>query len=212
MVGHTHEDIDQVFSRISSGMARQDAHTLPQLLERIATSTTPQPKCLHLKSLYDYKGKMPLAPGLIEKIMQPHVYKFEEIDGEVVMFYKDWPKQEEAYRSLILTRFVSSLDSPAYVKANSKIDDAITKMTRDLPKWAENGRLEQSELAWWRIYLSTISREVRLHPEVHRAQDLGRFKVPEVLEESSELENLVGAVDKSREKERRVTVLKLKKR
>ena len=66
--------------------------------------------------------------------MQPHVYKFEEVDGEVVMYYKDSPKQEESYRSLILTRFVSSLDSPAFVKANSKIDDAITKMTRDLPK------------------------------------------------------------------------------
>ena len=100
MVGHTDEDTDQVFSRISSGMARQDAHTLPQLLEKISTLTTPQPKCLHLKLLYDYKGKMPFAPDLNEKIMQPHVYKFEEVDGEVVMFYKDWQKQEEAYRSL----------------------------------------------------------------------------------------------------------------
>ena len=132
MVGHTHDDTDQVFSRISSGMARQDAHTLPQLLERIFTSTTPQLKCLHLKSLYDYKGKMPFVPGLTEKIMQPHVYKFEEVDGEVVMLYKDWQKQEEAYRSQILTRFVSSLHSPVIVKANSKIDDVIKTMTRDL--------------------------------------------------------------------------------
>ena len=69
--------------------------------------------------------------------MQPHVYKFEDVDGEIVMLYKDWQKQEKAYRSLILTRFVSSLDSPAFVKANSKNDDVITTLTRDLHKSAE---------------------------------------------------------------------------
>ena len=40
MVGHTHEDVDQLFSRISSGLAKRDAHTLPQLLEAIEKSAT----------------------------------------------------------------------------------------------------------------------------------------------------------------------------
>ena len=59
------------------------------------------------------------------------------------------------------------------------------------------------------FYLPAITHEVRLHPEVLRAQDLGHFKVLEILEEGSELKNLVGGVDKSSEKERRVSVLKL---
>ena len=63
-----------------------------------------------------------------------------------------------------------------------------------------NGCLEQSELACWNLPLAII-REVRLYLEVHRTQDLGHFKVHKILSEGPELENLVGAVDKSREKE-----------
>ena len=43
MVGHTNEDVDQLFSRISSRMAKDDAHTLPQLKTAVESSTTPSP-------------------------------------------------------------------------------------------------------------------------------------------------------------------------
>ena len=57
MVGNTHEDVDQMFSRISALMARKDAHTLPQLLSNMEQSLGPAPIAQHLKALYVIKAK-----------------------------------------------------------------------------------------------------------------------------------------------------------
>ena len=58
MVGHTHEDIDQVFSKISTGFAKRDIPTLPNLLQAIESSKTPSPVCKHLKSILYYKATL----------------------------------------------------------------------------------------------------------------------------------------------------------
>ena len=211
MVGHTHEDIDQLFSRISSGLAKRDAHTLPQLLEAIETATTPKPVCQHLRSLYDYRDKLLKCKGLVDGIMAPHHFKFEEKNGEVIMSYKDWPNETEEYRAMTITRHVLSLDDVVPVLVNPKINDAITRMEQDLPKWTESGRLENDEIQWWRSYLASCKREARLLPEVPKVTSLGKFRLPAVQEEG-ELGNLIQAVERNRQKETRRSVLKLKRR
>ena len=85
MVGNTHEDVDQLFSRIPTHMAHNDAHTLPQLLHNVEQSTAPAPIVQQLKVAYDYKSVMASARGLIEGIIGPHVFKFEETDGNIRM-------------------------------------------------------------------------------------------------------------------------------
>ncbi|KAI8517519.1 hypothetical protein Bbelb_035360 [Branchiostoma belcheri] len=45
MNGHTHEDVDQMFSRFSTHLERKDAPTIPELLQQLSNAYTPQPEC-----------------------------------------------------------------------------------------------------------------------------------------------------------------------
>ena len=212
MVGHTHEDVDQLFSRISSGLAKRDAHTLPQLLEAIEKSATPKPATHHLRSMYDYRGKLIKSMGLVDGIMAPHHFKFEMVNGEVIMSYKDWPDEREEYRTLNIDRHIIPLGSVSPVPVNDKIDPQLAKMEQDLQKWADSGRLEDGEVRWWRTYLGSCKSGTKQVPNVSKITSLGKFKIPRVFEEEdSEISNLVQAVHRSKEKENRRSVLKLRR-
>ena len=95
-------------------------------------------------------------------ITSPHVFKFSEVEDHIVIHYKDWPQDEEAYRKLDVNAFVPDLRNLSNVTVNEKIEDTLAKMREDLPKWAASGRLEKSELEWWRAYLNGCKRETRL--------------------------------------------------
>ena len=71
MVGHTHEDVDQMFSWIATHMSRKDAHIFSQLLEQ---GLTPSPVVHHRNVMYDYKGQMMYAKGLIEGTSSVHAF------------------------------------------------------------------------------------------------------------------------------------------
>ena len=55
LVGHTHDHIDQMFSRFSKKLARCDAFTLPMLSRLITEAYTPKPDVQHLDEVYDFK-------------------------------------------------------------------------------------------------------------------------------------------------------------
>ena len=212
MVGHTHEDIDQVFSRVATHMGRNDAHTLTELLNCITKSTTPEPDVVHLKSIFDYKEVLMNARGLIEGITGPHVFRFAEEDGNIIMAYKDWPTSEEVYRKLNVSNCViSSLAHLENTKCNPKIEETLARMSNDISKWAESGRLEKEEVLWWKAYLSSCKQEVRLRPEVPRATVLGTFlcHAPPL---ATGMDNLRLAVEKNVSKEKRTSLLRLKRR
>ena len=212
MVGHTHEDVDQLFSRISSGLAKRDAHTLPQLLEAIETSATPKPVCHHLQSLYDYRGQLIKSMGLVDGIMAPHHFKFELVNDKVIMFYKDWPDEREEYRSLNIDHHIISLGSVRPAPINDKIDPQLSKMEQDLSKWADCGRLEDGEIRWWRTYLGSCKSNAKRYPNVPKVSSLGQFKTPRISEaEDGEITNLVSAAQRAKEKENRRSVLKLRR-
>jgi len=54
MEGHTHEDIDQVFSRVATWIRRKDMATLPDLVDNLRVSQQPAP-VVDSFSCYDYK-------------------------------------------------------------------------------------------------------------------------------------------------------------
>ena len=55
LVGHTHDHIDQMFSRFSKKLARCDAFTLLALSTLIIDAYTPKPQVQHLNEVYDFK-------------------------------------------------------------------------------------------------------------------------------------------------------------
>ena len=55
LVGHTHDQIDQMFSTISKKLARNDAFTLIHMMDLVRDSYTPQLKVHHLIETYDFR-------------------------------------------------------------------------------------------------------------------------------------------------------------
>ncbi|XP_060595320.1 uncharacterized protein LOC132749532 [Ruditapes philippinarum] len=207
MVGHTHEDIDQVFSRISTHQSHVDAPTLPDLHKAIRDSTTPAPVVSSLTGIYDYKEKLEHCRGLIEGISAPHQFVFKEVDGKIVMIYKNWPIQTEECRSLDLTEHIPDMQNLHSAALNTKMDVESQKMQTDLTKWNKGGRLSSDHLSWWREYLS---RQSSVHINVPAATALPTFReVENCAEDSSHLQQ---AILRNAEKETLRTTLKVKKK
>ncbi len=55
-VGHTHEDIDQVFSRTSEHLRHHEALTIEQLASELELSYNPQPRVTHMKNVCNFSG------------------------------------------------------------------------------------------------------------------------------------------------------------
>ena len=111
-VGHTHEDIDQFFSKISTHLSKVGAETLLgmvtvtvakyikfavnilDLFTVTSESFTPNSIVACLNNLLDIKEW--LAPCLndVHGHTQPHCFKFMLKDSKAVMYYKNWSSCE----------------------------------------------------------------------------------------------------------------------
>ncbi|KAL9956144.1 hypothetical protein ACROYT_G037583 [Oculina patagonica] len=90
MVGHTHEDVDQFFSRISRRLHKKDSMTLPALVRNIHKAHTPAPDVHVLKYVFDIKAWLEPYLNSVKRHVYPHAYKFFKRDGQVTMRYKKW--------------------------------------------------------------------------------------------------------------------------
>ena len=71
LVGHTHDHIDQMFSRFSKKLARCDAFTLPMLSKLISEAYTPKPEVHHLNEVYDFKRYCMDGDGVECRVLAP---------------------------------------------------------------------------------------------------------------------------------------------
>lgn len=119
-VGHTHEDIDQVFSCVSRHLKHRNALTIPgivldlasarfafflldvhvhvpcschskELTDVIRTSFAPEPTVVVIDTVIDVKGWMSAQTQALHDHLKAHQFKFEHVGGgECRMFYKEW--------------------------------------------------------------------------------------------------------------------------
>lgn len=108
-MGHTHEDVDQLFSCISRQLKHRNALTIQgkcidsavsicyvmqfvtDLGHAIKTSFSPQPIVVNLDSVTDVKAWMLEQTPLLHDHLKAHQFKFQRSElGECVMFYKEW--------------------------------------------------------------------------------------------------------------------------
>ena len=97
IVGHTHEDIDQRFSYISSALKRQDIDSLEEMLQIIRerpTFTEPFIHAEHLEHIRDWKSF--ITPYLREDafvgISKPHHFRFYMQNNKPHVQYKDYAR------------------------------------------------------------------------------------------------------------------------
>ena len=88
MVGHTQEDVDQMFSRFSTYLRRTDMDDLTSAFEK---SYTPMPTAILLENVHEFCSW--LHPQLDDMCFhsEPHVFKFiSDKFGKAVMVIKKW--------------------------------------------------------------------------------------------------------------------------
>ena len=83
LVGHTHEDIDQIFSVIFGTLKRQDVDSMQQLLDLVKEGTSPTETfriSRHLEYIWDWKKFITpylfTCPCAFEGISKPHHFRF----------------------------------------------------------------------------------------------------------------------------------------
>ena len=70
IVGHTHDNIDQMFSHFSRRLARQKAFTTPKLMSIIESAYTPTPRISVLCNTFDFRKSAFAVPKIITSSIQ----------------------------------------------------------------------------------------------------------------------------------------------
>ena len=153
MVGHTHENIDQMFSCVARRLAKNAAHTLEALKEQIKVSYTPPVLVEELSSLFEIKAWMENSINNISGHVHQHVFKIQNNNDNSKLFYKKWSTSPawlpDGGISLILT---IPRGVPKLVKPNTLGGMSPDKLEMDLPKYAM--KLKDSEMVWWREFIT----------------------------------------------------------
>ena len=90
LVGHTHEDIDQMFSCFTRRLAKQDAHTLVDLSNVMESSYTPR---ISVKPLKDWMDEV--CNDMSGHVFQHQFKIVRNKEGKAEVFYKKWSSSEK---------------------------------------------------------------------------------------------------------------------
>eukprot|EP00873_Tetraselmis_striata_P036446 jgi/Tetstr1/456710/TSEL_043410.t1 len=81
-VGHTHERVDQIFSRISLALSRSSAYTIEAFLDLVAKAFSPTPEIAELSISLDFSEWLrPHFQDHILDISKPHKFEFTRDDA-----------------------------------------------------------------------------------------------------------------------------------
>jgi hypothetical protein len=91
LVGHTHENIDQMFSRFSVRLRRKQAWTLEEMIKVAEECFTDGVTCEHTEKIFDFGSWFDGHAIDCHNILKQQAFKFfKNEDGEVGMQYKQY--------------------------------------------------------------------------------------------------------------------------
>ena len=208
MVGHTHEDVDQMFSCINKLAHQRNILTVEDLHKVCEEGYHPTPTTQHLSSLWDFK-KMASFPGVLQGIKEPHVFKFQKRGDDVIMAYKDWPVHAEPYREINLSQVLPEWRTPDVVQSNTeKARTAVAEMRKDLPRWVDTGKFSDVAAAWWRQYLEKLEEGPQDLPTAPTTLPVYREAPPEPVMDA----NLASAISRHMERLERTSTIRVARR
>ncbi|KAL9965925.1 hypothetical protein ACROYT_G029792 [Oculina patagonica] len=152
LVGHTHEDIDQLFSRISIALAKQNAVTLPDLLRVIQSAYSPTPITCTVENIYNVKAWLRDYTSTLQHHSHPHAFRFKlNDDGDVEMSYRRWAKSARKEWLPKEGPFIVLCDippgKPAVLRPDLKKCPTVKVMKDSVEKLKI--RMSTSEREWW---------------------------------------------------------------
>ncbi|XP_055998549.1 uncharacterized protein LOC125678464 [Ostrea edulis] len=178
MVGHTHEDVDQMFSRLSVHLSGKSIPTLPVLQSLMKDAYHPIPMIMHLNGLWDYRKLGMASPVSLTGHSSPHIFRFKEDHGKVLMGYKEWPYKAAEYKTVDVTQLAEAynLDPEQLHLVAEKGSRAFDLMMTDLRKWQAGGKLSDEHISWWKEHLR--SEKIMNIPCTPKASSFNPYQVP----------------------------------
>ena len=152
-VGHTHEDIDELFSCISRRLAKINVWTLVELTREIGNSYSPTVETKVIHFMYDVK-KWLKGCAVLKLSGHIHQHQFKIIkglDGHAIMFYKKWstsPDWAPAEGLKLLDKVPSG--QPSVIDPDlTKID--FQKLKQALPNFEFH--FDDETMKWWETFI-----------------------------------------------------------
>ncbi|XP_066302145.1 uncharacterized protein [Branchiostoma lanceolatum] len=183
VVGHTHEDVDQFFSRISTTLKRSEATTLPELIETIEKSYTPAPEAFQLKHVGDYKEWLSDELENIYGHSVPHCFKFimEPGANQPTILYKDY-STDRSWKTTVGTTETLLLATPtkALQFVNPSPIKRLEEVKSSIQRAKEVARLTSDQHQWWLDLFTSLEEEYISPPEESKPlAELGEFVIPD---------------------------------
>eukprot|EP01103_Thecamoeba_quadrilineata_P019099 TRINITY_DN75_c0_g1_i3.p1 TRINITY_DN75_c0_g1~~TRINITY_DN75_c0_g1_i3.p1 ORF type:complete len:751 (-),score=109.78 TRINITY_DN75_c0_g1_i3:31-2283(-) len=148
IAGHTHEDVDQLFSTFAVPMKETSVSSLPQFIEYLDKwypRANSRPTAIFLTCLYDFKTWLEPHLARLEGHSKPHSFLFKkDVDGDVKLWYRDYCSSKEDWQgdqnNNGVALFIDLPQSlPSQVNPTVFTEHLITKMQENL-KWAFESR------------------------------------------------------------------------
>ena len=174
MVGHTHEDIDQMFSSFSTWLNKNDAHDLEVLMngfEKSYTHSNIAPTAVKVDHLYNVSDLMHSVMTDVSGTRKPHVFRFtRNSNGNVDIKCKLWSTDEvwtdcKGSESFLLRQTPNG--EPSLIEAKLKKIN-IEELKHDLEIPIIKSSLSQQASSWW-SELITHQEKINKGKDAHRS-------------------------------------------
>ena len=164
MVGHTHEDVDQFFSRFSSRLSWNSAKTLPALMNHLEESYSPKPTSVLIDKIFKISQWLEPYIGSIRLHTGPHQYKIKLNEaGRARIQFKKWSTDEEwqtcdgLYEGVLLTGMPKRQPEPEFVNPKKVQGLEIEKLKSDYNSCASQ-LMDPKENDWWKDFFQQVDK------------------------------------------------------
>ena len=200
-VGHTHEDVDSCFSRISQKLKKNDAETIPALKKFL-------PNVNELDNMLDIKTWLLPSLRSVTHHTAPHHYRFTRSGGKVCGQYKC--QQHKDWVNLPNSFFVWIPKRQPCVLIPDTDDIDTDKLWTQITNMRYLFKEEASVLRWWKNFIESLKQRKRKKVTKKFLESLPRQK-PKPRAGNSEEADLPGEIQKLIDKESESRVVSLKK-
>lgn len=160
MKGHTHEDVDQLFSRISVYTSKQNIPTLSSLLSNIPKSyNKPNTTSERLMAIFNIRDWIQPHMNKPSQHSHPHQFKItKNTHGNAVLHTKKWSNCAE-WQSTTGEQYIirSHPEGEPVMVAPSSAELGLNKLHRDLPKYQPY--MTQDDLDEWEDLLTSLESD-----------------------------------------------------
>ncbi|CAG2239875.1 unnamed protein product [Mytilus edulis] len=163
IVGHTHEDVDQSFSKISHKLRTNDAITLPELHTLIRESQSPLPEIEDTRGVWNISSWLEDYVNQIHNVTFPKLYRiFNDAVGHTTVKFKVFstddvwhPSHNERPLEIFKINKGEQALPPGFpALVDQQLDhDFVKDLKRSVERDYKLANFSEERMSWWKIFM-----------------------------------------------------------